>query len=196
MLITHDMGVIAETCDRVAVMYAGRIAEIGPVHDVINQPGPPLHRGPDGLHSRHDARPRTPEPDRRCHAAPECHPPGCAYNPRCPKPLTAAPRAPRPDGRRRHPRRLLAAHEVPHEGVPYATRPLVQAHDLAKTFDVSAPWLNRVIERKPRTLLHAVDGVSFEIERARRWPWWVNPAAAKARWRACWWACTSPRAAA
>jgi len=46
-------------------------------------------------------------------------------------------------------------------------RPLVQAHDLAKTFDVSAPWLNRVLERKPRTLLHAVDGVSFEIERGK-----------------------------
>ncbi|WP_406623111.1 ABC transporter ATP-binding protein [Acidovorax sp. SDU_ACID1] len=45
--------------------------------------------------------------------------------------------------------------------------PLVQAHDLAKTFDVSAPWLNRVIERKPRALLHAVDGVSFEIEKGR-----------------------------
>ncbi|MDN4588881.1 ABC transporter ATP-binding protein [Xenophilus aerolatus] len=43
-------------------------------------------------------------------------------------------------------------------------QPLVVAHDLAKTFDVSAPWLNRVLERKPRTLLHAVDGVSFEIE--------------------------------
>ncbi|WP_038207509.1 ABC transporter ATP-binding protein [Xenophilus azovorans] len=47
------------------------------------------------------------------------------------------------------------------------TAPLVVAHDLAKTFDVSAPWLNRVLERKPRTLLHAVDGVSFEIERGR-----------------------------
>ncbi len=35
MLITHDMGVIAETADRVAVMYAGRIVEIGPVRDVI-----------------------------------------------------------------------------------------------------------------------------------------------------------------
>ena len=45
------------------------------------------------------------------------------------------------------------------------SKALVQAHDLAKTFDVSAPWLNRVIERKPRTLLHAVDGVSFEIEK-------------------------------
>ena len=44
---------------------------------------------------------------------------------------------------------------------------LVQAHDLAKTFDVSPPWLNRVLERKPRQLLHAVDGVSFEIERGK-----------------------------
>ena len=42
---------------------------------------------------------------------------------------------------------------------------LVVAHDLAKTFDVSAPWLNRVLEGKPRQLLNAVDGVSFEIER-------------------------------
>lgn len=41
--------------------------------------------------------------------------------------------------------------------------PLVQAHDLAKTFDVSPPWLNRVIEGKPRQLLNAVDGVSFDI---------------------------------
>jgi peptide/nickel transport system ATP-binding protein len=47
------------------------------------------------------------------------------------------------------------------------TPPLVIAHDLAKTFDVSAPWLNRVIERKPRLMLNAVDGVSFEIERGK-----------------------------
>ncbi len=45
--------------------------------------------------------------------------------------------------------------------------PLVVAHDLAKTFDVSAPWLNRVIERQSRLLLHAVDGVSFEIPRGQ-----------------------------
>ena len=41
--------------------------------------------------------------------------------------------------------------------------PLVRATDLAKTFDVSAPWLNRVLERQPRQLLRAVDGVSFDI---------------------------------
>mgnify|MGYP003587700088 FL=1 len=53
----------------------------------------------------------------------------------------------------------------PQASAPAATHPLVEARDLAMTFDVSAPWLNRVIERKPRVLLHAVDGVSFDIER-------------------------------
>ena len=42
---------------------------------------------------------------------------------------------------------------------------LVEVRDLAKTFDVSAPWLNRVIERKPRLFVHAVDGVSFSIQK-------------------------------
>jgi peptide/nickel transport system ATP-binding protein len=47
------------------------------------------------------------------------------------------------------------------------TAPLVEVHDLAKTFDVSAPWLNRVIERRPKQWVHAVDGVSFEIPRGQ-----------------------------
>ena len=45
MLVTHDMGVIAETADRVAVMYAGRIVEIGPVADVIHRPAHPYTVG-------------------------------------------------------------------------------------------------------------------------------------------------------
>jgi peptide/nickel transport system ATP-binding protein len=44
---------------------------------------------------------------------------------------------------------------------------LVKANDLAMSFDVSPPWLNRVIERKPRLFLHAVDGVSFDIEKGK-----------------------------
>jgi peptide/nickel transport system ATP-binding protein len=48
-----------------------------------------------------------------------------------------------------------------------ASDPLVQVDDLAKVFDVSAPWLNRVIEGKSRQFVHAVDGVSFAIERGR-----------------------------
>ena len=83
MLITHDMGVIAETCDRVAVLYAGRIAEIGPVHEVINHPAHPYTAGlmaaiPDmtqdreRLHQIDGAMPRL-----------NAIPPGCAFNPRC-----------------------------------------------------------------------------------------------------------------
>jgi peptide/nickel transport system ATP-binding protein len=44
---------------------------------------------------------------------------------------------------------------------------LVEVQDLAKTFEVSAPWLNRVVEGKPRQFVHAVDGVSFDIPRGQ-----------------------------
>jgi peptide/nickel transport system ATP-binding protein len=50
---------------------------------------------------------------------------------------------------------------------PDPSAPLVQVHDLAKTFDVSAPWLNRMIERQPRQFVHAVDGISFSIQRGK-----------------------------
>jgi peptide/nickel transport system ATP-binding protein len=85
MLITHDMGVIAETCDRVAVMYAGRIVEVGPVQEVIHQPAHPYTMGlmasiPDMESDREQlnqidgAMPRL-----------NAIPPGCAYHPRCPR---------------------------------------------------------------------------------------------------------------
>ena len=85
MLITHDMGVIAETCDRVAVMYAGRIVEIGPVHEVIHTPAHPYTAGlmasiPDlaiereRLNQIDGAMPRL-----------NAIPKGCAYHPRCPR---------------------------------------------------------------------------------------------------------------
>ncbi|HTR58759.1 MAG TPA: ABC transporter ATP-binding protein [Casimicrobiaceae bacterium] len=84
MLITHDMGVIAETADRVAVMYAGRVVEVGPVADIIHRPQHPYTKGLmgsipsivaerenlaqiDGVMPRLDAIPA-----------------GCAFHPRCP----------------------------------------------------------------------------------------------------------------
>ncbi len=57
--------------------------------------------------------------------------------------------------------------DAPLNVVPGSAGTLVQARDLAMTFDVSPPWLNRLLERKPRLLLHAVDGVSFDIERGK-----------------------------
>ncbi|GAA3995408.1 ABC transporter ATP-binding protein [Comamonas faecalis] len=85
MLITHDMGVIAETCDRVAVMYAGRIAEIGPVHEVIHQPAHPYTAGlmaciPD-MDSDRERLNQIDGAMPRLNAIPR----GCAFNPRCPK---------------------------------------------------------------------------------------------------------------
>jgi peptide/nickel transport system ATP-binding protein len=85
MLISHDMGVIAETCDRVAVMYAGRIVEIGPVAEVIHHPAHPYTAGlmacvpslaGDGvrLAQIEGALPRLDE-----------IPGGCPFHPRCPK---------------------------------------------------------------------------------------------------------------
>ncbi len=85
MLITHDMGVIAETADRVAVMYAGRIAEIGPVREVVKRPRhpyteglmgsiPPLSRRVRRLAQIEGAMPRLTD-----------IPSGCAFHPRCPR---------------------------------------------------------------------------------------------------------------
>jgi peptide/nickel transport system ATP-binding protein len=84
MLITHDMGVIAETADRVAVMYAGRIAEIGPVRHVIKQAHHPYTRGLMGsiptLTGDADRLTQIPGSMPRLTAIPQ----GCAFNPRCP----------------------------------------------------------------------------------------------------------------
>jgi peptide/nickel transport system ATP-binding protein len=54
-----------------------------------------------------------------------------------------------------------------HPPVPNQHGPLVEVRDLAKSFDVSAPWLNRVVEGKPKQFVHAVDGVSFQVERGK-----------------------------
>ena len=69
MLITHDMGVIAETADRVAVMYAGRIAEIGPVRDIVKNPHHPYTKGLMGSIPIAGRDRRAPGPNSRIHAA-------------------------------------------------------------------------------------------------------------------------------
>jgi len=85
MLVTHDMGVIAETCDRVAVMYAGRIVETGPVQAVLQAPAhpytgglmraiPPLDHDTERLLQIDGAMPRL-----------DAMPPGCPFHPRCPR---------------------------------------------------------------------------------------------------------------
>ncbi|KAB0264222.1 ABC transporter ATP-binding protein [Microvirga brassicacearum] len=84
LLVTHDMGVIAETADRVAVMYAGRIVEIGPVLDIIRNPRHPYTRGLmrsiPGLRQRAERLSQIEGAMPRLHAMPD----GCAFHPRCP----------------------------------------------------------------------------------------------------------------
>jgi peptide/nickel transport system ATP-binding protein len=87
MLITHDMGVIAETADRVAVMYAGRLAEIGPAREVIHAPRHPYTVGLMGSIPRlGEVRERLAQIDGampRLAAIPS----GCAFHPRCARQL-------------------------------------------------------------------------------------------------------------
>jgi oligopeptide/dipeptide ABC transporter ATP-binding protein len=96
LLITHDLGVVAETADRVAVMYAGRIVESGPVRAIFRTPQHPYTRGllasiPGGA------------PGQRLRAIEGSVPllgklpPGCAFTPRCPDRFDRCPTAPPPD---------------------------------------------------------------------------------------------------
>lgn len=84
MLITHDMGVIAETADRIAVMYAGRLAEIGAARTVLKSPSHPYTRGLMAsipkMKRRSDELPQIEGSMPRLAAIPA----GCAFHPRCP----------------------------------------------------------------------------------------------------------------
>jgi peptide/nickel transport system ATP-binding protein len=96
MLVTHDMGVIAETADRVAVMYAGRVIEVGPVRDVVKRPAHPYT---EGLMASIPSQERRVDRLRQIDGAmPRLNaiPGGCPYNPRCPKVFSRC-RVERPD---------------------------------------------------------------------------------------------------
>ncbi len=85
VLITHDMGVIAETANRVAVMYAGRLAEIGPVGEVIQRAKHPYTHGLMGsIPKLSHATERLVQIEGSMPRLTEI-PSGCAFNPRCPK---------------------------------------------------------------------------------------------------------------
>jgi peptide/nickel transport system ATP-binding protein len=85
MLITHDMGVIAETAQRVAVMYAGRIVEIGSVRDVIHAPRHPYTVGLMGSIPKIGIRQERLMQIEGAMPRLNAIPPGCPFNPRCPK---------------------------------------------------------------------------------------------------------------
>ncbi|MFF8830279.1 ABC transporter ATP-binding protein [Streptomyces sp. NPDC015131] len=85
ILITHDLGVVADVADRIAVMYAGRIVETAPVHDIYKAPAHPYTQG------LLDSIPRLDHKGRELYAIKglppslTAIPPGCAFHPRCPR---------------------------------------------------------------------------------------------------------------
>ena len=187
MLITHDMGVIAETADRVAVMYAGRVAEIGPVADVIHKPRHPYTAGLMGsipaLDSHAQRLVQIDGSMPRLNAIPT----GCAFNPRCGQQLPRCTQD-RPE--------LMAAGTSRaclvgcKGGGMSGTHPLVEVRDAARWFDVSPPWLERKLSGKPACCAPSTACPSTS-RAARRWRWWASRAAASPPWRACWSGCTA-----
>jgi peptide/nickel transport system ATP-binding protein len=103
IFVTHDLGVAGEIADRVAVMYAGRVVEEGPVADLMRAPAHPYPRGLLGatVHAGMRGQRLTTIPG----APPSLEhlPPGCAFAPRCPEAVAACaeavptPRRPAPD---------------------------------------------------------------------------------------------------
>ncbi|MDX0426510.1 ABC transporter ATP-binding protein [Sinorhizobium medicae] len=104
MLVTHDMGVIAEAADRIAVLYAGRLVEIGPVEQVLHQPRHPYTQGLmasiPSLGARVERLNQIDGSMPRLDAIPD----GCAFNPRC---SMAGPRC-----RREQPELVFAGHSA------------------------------------------------------------------------------------
>jgi peptide/nickel transport system ATP-binding protein len=85
MLITHDLGVVAEVCDKVAIMYAGEIVEYGTVEDIFNDPSHPYTKGLFDSIPKLDIRYERLKPIKGLMPDPSELPSGCVFHPRCPQ---------------------------------------------------------------------------------------------------------------
>ncbi len=183
VLITHDLGVAAQIADRIAVLYAGRIAEIGPAAELLGHPAHPYTAGL--LRSRLTLETAR---DRRLVALAGAVPspvtplPGCAFEPRCVLATDECVKTP-PDPVAVDTDRVSAcvlpidavtarlaqassaaddtAADSPADEVA-AQPPSVVLQDVTKTFSVSRRWLDRSADNHGK--LHALRGVSLRVE--------------------------------
>ena len=161
VLITHDMGVVAELADRVLVMYGGRIVEQGPTRAIFHDPLHPYTWGLLGSIARLD----RPRPHRLTaiggSPAPAwATPSGCVFADRCPHRFERCSEPPPLVAKRGagSPRRLLAADRE--AGRAAVSEPLLRATDVHRHFGVRG---NGVVRRDVATV-RAVDGVSLEVQ--------------------------------
>lgn len=160
MLITHDMGVIAETVDRVMVMYGGRVLETGPVRQVLQNP---RHRYTRALMAA------IPSVTRRQHRLPV---PGVATSSPAaddgsvPQSLSVVDDG-APQWQAQSPKAVESASAADQSAEADAGTSLLAVENLSRRFDLSSGWLQRLLSREPRRILQAVDNVGFTITRGR-----------------------------
>lgn len=173
ILITHDLGVVAETADRVAVMYGGRIVETGPVDEIFRQPKHPYTAALLNSIPRLDATDRRLDPIPGQPVTPAALPPGCVYEPRCSvgngRPLCQSEEPPLEE---RAPGICSACHywqETPTTSRPAearpesterapGTKPLLEVNNLKVHFPIRRGIFKRVAGH-----VRAVDGVSLKL---------------------------------
>ena len=160
MLITHDMGVIAETADRVMVMYGGRVLETGPVRQVLQHPRHRYTRAlmaaiPSVTHRQH----RLPVPG----VAPSSCVPDDGN---VPQSLSVVDDG-APQWQAQPPKAVESASAADQSAEADAGTPLLAVENLSRRFDLSSGWLQRLLSREPRRILQAVDNVGFTITRGR-----------------------------
>ncbi|MFJ4923050.1 dipeptide ABC transporter ATP-binding protein [Streptomyces sp. NPDC088725] len=179
VLVSHDLGVIAGSADRVAVMYAGRIVESAPVDELFAGPRMPYTLGLTGAVPRLDETDRAPAalvPIPGTPPAPGALPAGCPFAPRCPLADDVC-RAAEPElTGTSHRAACVRADEIAERGLgptdvfpvpPVPARPaghtmgepVLRVRQLAKTFPL---YRGSVFKRRTGTV-HAVDGVDLDI---------------------------------
>ena len=160
MLITHDMGVIAETADRVMVMYGGRVLETGPVRQVLQHP---RHRYTRALMAA------IPSVTRRQHRlpVPGVEPSSSVLDDgNVPQSLSVVDDG-APQWQAQPPKAVESASAADQSAEADAGTPLLAVENLSRRFDLSSGWLQRLLSREPRRILQAVDNVGFTITRGR-----------------------------